>query len=43
MRRWNPLGFKIVDYRTEAEVLAPETAPAGVPAVGAEATARGVP
>src|SRR5437667_7427240 len=43
MRRWNPLGFKIVDYRTEAEVLAPETASAGGPAVGAEATARGVP
>ncbi|MEO8467753.1 MAG: type IV secretion system protein [Gammaproteobacteria bacterium] len=40
MRRWNPLGFKLVDYRTETEVLAPETAPA---AVSAEAAARGVP
>jgi type IV secretion system protein VirB8 len=28
MRRWNPLGFKIVDYRAEAEVLTPETGPA---------------
>jgi hypothetical protein len=27
MRRWNPLGFKIVDYRTEAEVLVPEGGP----------------
>jgi hypothetical protein len=26
MRRWNPLGFKIVDYRTEAEVQGPEMA-----------------
>lgn len=25
MRRWNPLGFKIIDYRTEAEVLAPDS------------------
>lgn len=24
MRRWNPLGFKIVDYSAELEVLAPE-------------------
>ncbi len=35
MRRWNPLGFKIVDYRTEAEVLSPETGPtAGGPSSG---------
>ncbi len=39
MRRWNPLGFKIVDYRTEAEVQAPEAAANGV----AAAAARGVP
>ena len=26
LRRWNPLGFKIVNFRSEAEALAPETA-----------------
>ena len=31
-RRWNPLGFKIVDYRAEAEVLpAPEPASGSTP------------
>ena len=35
MRRWNPLGFKIVDYRTEAEALAPESGPACRRCVGA--------
>jgi type IV secretion system protein VirB8 len=30
VRRWNPLGFKIVDYRAEAEVMAtPEPAASG--------------
>jgi len=43
MRRWNPLGFKIVDYRTEAEVLAPDSSPAAVPAAGSSAAARGTP
>ena len=33
MRRWNPLGFKIVDIRTEAEAMQPE--PAGPPAAAA--------
>lgn len=27
LRRWNPLGFKIVDFRNEAESLPPEAAP----------------
>jgi type IV secretion system protein VirB8 len=27
MRRWNPLGFKVVDYRTEAEALPAESVP----------------
>jgi len=27
MRRWNPLGFKVVDYRTEAEALPAEPVP----------------
>lgn len=32
VRRWNPLGFKIVDYRAEAEVLpAPELASPSAP------------
>lgn len=32
VRRWNPLGFKIVDYHAEAEVLpAPEPANSGAP------------
>lgn len=39
MRRWNPLGFKIVDLRTEAEVALPEVArgagaEAGAPPAG---------
>jgi len=43
MRRWNPLGFKIVDYRIEAEVLTPEAAPAVVPAAGTGSVAGGIP
>jgi hypothetical protein len=23
MRRWNPLGFKVIDFRTESEALPP--------------------
>ena len=36
-RRWNPLGFKIVDFRPEPEVL-PDSKPAAVAAAGAGAT-----
>jgi type IV secretion system protein VirB8 len=36
VRRWNPLGFKIVDFRTEPEVNAPQP-----PASGAAAPANG--
>jgi type IV secretion system protein VirB8 len=43
MRRWNPLGFKVIDYRTEAEVLAPEVVPAVVPTAGSSEAAGGVP
>jgi type IV secretion system protein VirB8 len=43
MRRWNPLGFKIVDYRVEAEALAPDVAPAVVPTAGSGAAAGGAP
>jgi type IV secretion system protein VirB8 len=43
MRRWNPLGFKIVDYRTEAEVLAPDVAPAVAPTAGSSSVTGGVP
>lgn len=42
-RRWNPLGFKIVDYRAEAEVLpAPEPA-TGTTQPGASAPTGGTP
>lgn len=34
LRRWNPLGFKIVDFRSEAEVSTP------VPATAAQTTTR---
>lgn len=33
MRRWNPLGFKVVDFRPEAEALAPPE-PTGAKATG---------
>jgi len=36
IRRWNPLGFKIVDFRSEPEV--PIEAPAKAPPAGAAAT-----
>jgi type IV secretion system protein VirB8 len=29
MRRWNPLGFKVVDFRSEVEALPPQEAVAG--------------
>jgi len=42
VRRWNPLGFKIIDFRTEPEVLTePETTAAN--AMGAVSVARGRP
>ncbi len=42
MRRWNPLGFKIVDIRTEAEATQPEAANTATPAA-ATATAGSTP
>lgn len=41
LRRWNPLGFKIVDYKTEPEALPPENAPA-VPTAGVSMAKGGV-
>jgi len=35
MRRWNPLGFKIVDIQTEAEATQPEFAKGATPAAAA--------
>jgi type IV secretion system protein VirB8 len=34
-RRWNPLGFKIVDFRTEPELIGPTTPAEAVAAKGA--------
>ena len=42
VRRWNPLGFKIVDYRAEAEVLPAPAIPNGSPQPG-DAPAGGAP
>ena len=42
VRRWNPLGFKIVDYRAEAEVLPAPPIPNGNPQPG-DAPAGGAP
>jgi type IV secretion system protein VirB8 len=42
VRRWNPLGFKIVDYRAEAEVLPAPPIPTGNPQPG-DAPAGGAP
>ena len=39
VRRWNPLGFKVVDFRSEPEVNAPATP--GAAAAPASASARG--
>jgi len=36
-RRWNPLGFRIVDFRPEPEVM-PDEPPVRLPAVNAGAT-----
>lgn len=41
LRRWNPLGFKIVDFRTEAEATPTEPAAASSPAAAAS-TGRNV-
>ena len=43
MRRWNPLGFKIVDYRIESEVLPPDEAAGAVPAPGSGGARGGIP
>ena len=39
-RRWNPLGFKIVDFRPEAEVLSPPTDDSSVPLEAAASMTR---
>ena len=35
VRRWNPLGFKILQFRSEPETLPPEAAERRTPASGA--------
>lgn len=43
VRRWNPLGFKIVDFRTEPEVGAPEVPQGGAGPPAAATVSRGGP
>lgn len=40
VRAWNPLGFKIIEFRSESEVLPQDTAPGAAPATSAPVASR---
>ncbi len=43
VRRWNPLGFKVIDFRTEPEVLPVAATPSQPPAPGHRSTSQESP